>query len=361
LRDACYLPKLVLKNLYLLLFALPLLLPVKIYPQDPKNFPKSLHSTRAGADHWYCEENGGFESITKMKISKDCLNCHSDVNAKGNTIIHSQYSPSCADCHYSEKSNDVSVEACINCHTHQTAEFGVTKDVHREKGMTCINCHTKSDLHGDGRELRSIYDGAIEKDCKSCHENIKQSVSHSVHSDKLDCSACHLESQVTCFNCHFESGKINAGLFGYVLLAQNSFTKKIQAANFMGLTFRDRTFLAISPYKAHSVKKEGRKCEDCHANSNVRQYYKNKKLQLTAWDEKKGKLTNLKGVIPVTTDWQKVITADFVFFDQANNKNGGWALLKRGIDKMQMLYLEPLSDNSVKMMSVKKVYSEENR
>lgn len=327
---------------------------INLFPQNPANFEKSLHFTRAGAEYWYCTENGGFETITKMRISKDCINCHSNEYANGSTIIHDKYSPSCSDCHDTPNSKSVNLEACRNCHTHQTAEIGVTNDVHRDKGMTCIDCHTKADMHGDGRELRSIYEGAIEKTCESCHDKLTQSVSHTVHNDKLDCSACHIQSQVTCFNCHFETGRINSGLFGYVLLAKNTGTKKIQAANFMGLTFRDRTFLAISPYKAHSISKEGRKCNDCHANSVLIQYSKSKKIPLTTWDEKSGKLSVLKGVIPITEDWQQVIKADFVYFTGDRSKNGGWSLLKRGVDKFQMLYLEPLNAEDVKKLYQKK-------
>ena len=270
-----------------------------IFSQIETQFQTSLHNTRAGKNYWYCAENGGFELLTKMPISQDCINCHARENAEGSTIIHSKYSPSCADCHEKKNSKVVSDNVCRNCHSHQMAEIRNFKDVHREKGMICIDCHTKSDLHGNGTELRSIYEGAIEKTCESCHENIKQSKSHTVHGEKLDCSACHIQSQVTCFNCHFETGKINTGLKDYILLARNKDTKKVQAANFMALTFKDRTFYVVGPYKAHTVMKDGRKCSDCHGNSTIRQYEKTKKIILTSWDEKKGKVNNTKGVIPV--------------------------------------------------------------
>lgn len=325
-----------------------------INSQTEKLFETSLHYTRAGADYWYCEENGGFESITKMRISEDCLNCHAKENASGTTIIHSKYTPSCADCHEKNNSKIISDDVCRNCHTHQMAEMSVYKDVHREKGMICIDCHTKSDVHGNGLQLRSIYEGAIEKTCETCHENIKQSRSHTVHSEKLDCSACHIESQVTCFNCHFETGKTNTGLRGYILLARNSYSKKVQAANFMALTFRDKAFYAVGPYKAHTIMKEGRKCNDCHGNSTIRYYEKNKKIFLTSWDESKGKINNTKGVIPVPKDWKTAFKIDFINYDPEKKKNSGWGLLKQGADKSQMLFIEPLDENSMKKLSIKR-------
>ena len=326
----------------------------QIYSQDPKNYEKSLHYTRAGADHWYCLENGGFETLTKMRISKDCLNCHARENASGVTINHEKYNPSCADCHDKADSKSVNNEACRNCHTHQMAEIAAAKDVHREKGMICIDCHSKFDTHGNGRDLRSIYDGAIEKTCETCHEKIGQSVSHTVHKGNLDCSACHIQTQVTCFNCHFESGKINAGLSGYILLARNSLTKKVQAANFMGLTFRDKSFIAVSPYKAHTISKEGRKCNDCHGSANIRKYEKTKKIILASWDPKKGMVSATPGVIPVPEDWQKAFVIDFVVYDASNKNNKGWSLLKKGADKSQMLFLDPLDAAAMKKLSAKK-------
>lgn len=322
--------------------------------QTEKQFETSLHFTRAGKEYWYCAENGGFENLTKMRISSDCINCHAREYASGSTIIHDKYTPSCADCHEKDNSKIISDDVCRNCHTHQMAEMSVYKDVHREKGMLCIDCHTKSDVHGNGMELRSIYDGAIEKNCESCHADIKQSQSHTVHNDKLDCSACHIQSQVTCYNCHFETGKTNTGMHGYVLLARNMVTKKVQAANFMALTFKDKTFLAVGPYKAHTVSKEGRKCGDCHDNPVLRQYEKDKKITLTWWDEKKGKINNTKGIIPVPEDWKKAFKIDFINYDAENKKNRGWALLKRGADRMQMLFVEPLDINTIKKLSVKR-------
>jgi len=343
-----------MKNIPGLFLALAMLVyPAGIFSQDPANFKRSLHYTRAGAEYWYRMENGGFENLTKMEISKDCMNCHSRENARGNAIIHDKYEPSCFDCHDGGPKNSVNNQACLNCHSHQTAEFSVTNDVHRAKGMICIDCHTKYDMHGNGSELRSLYEGSIEKTCETCHENIKQSVSHTVHNGSLDCSACHVSSQVTCFNCHFESGKINSGLYGYVLLARNSYTKKVQAANYMGLTFKDRTFLVIGPYKAHSVTKEGRKCSDCHNNAALQKYLKTGKINLTYWDEQSGKAAAVKGVIPVPGDWKKAITADFVYYDESKLKNNGWSLLKRGIDKIQMMFLEPLDDKSIKKLNLK--------
>ncbi len=325
-----------------------------LFCQIERQYETSLHKTRAGKNYWYCSENGGFELLTKIPISQDCINCHSRENAEGNPIVHSKYSPSCADCHDKKNTKIISDIVCRNCHSHQMAEIRVYKDVHREKGMICIDCHTKSDLHGNGTEPRSIYEGVIEKTCESCHENIQPSRSHTVHGEKLDCSACHMESQITCFNCHFETGKINTGLRDYILLARNKETKKIQVANFMALTFKDRTFYAVGPYKAHTIMKEGRKCNDCHGNATIRKYEKTKKIILTAWDDKKGKINNTKGVIPVPGDWKTAFIIDFIHYDADNKNNNGWSLLKQGADKTQMLFVEPLDAASMKKLSIKR-------
>lgn len=344
-------------NLIFIILAVCFTFTPKAYPQDPRNFEGSLHYTRAGAEYWYRPENGGFGLLTRMSISKDCINCHAGTNARGNKIIHSKYVPSCVDCHDKTNSNSVNNEACRECHTHQMSEISVSNDVHREKGMICIDCHTKKDMHGDGNYINSIYEGAIENSCESCHKNISPSASHTVHNGKLDCSACHMQTEVTCFNCHFESGRINNGLYGYVLLAKNSFTKKVQAANFMGLTFYNKTFLAVSPYKAHSISKEGRKCRDCHGNPTVKQYVKTKKIILTRWNGDRGKIEVTQGVIPVPKDWKSSFVVDFTTYNPSNSSNarsGGWQFLKRGADLMQMLFLEPLDEEAIKKLSFKK-------
>jgi hypothetical protein len=76
----------------------------------------------------------------------------------------------------------------------------------------------------------------------------------------------------------------------------------------------DKTFFMFAPHMSHSVMKEGRKCDGCHGTQIVKDVQKGKIKLL--WLEK-GKVMNLKGVIPVV----KGVDYQCVYQDR---KGGEW-------------------------------------
>jgi len=108
--------------------------------------------------------------------------------------------------------------------------------------------------------------------------------------------------------------------------------------------------LALAPYRAHTVTKQGRACTECHASEALAEYKKTGKITLSKWDGQK--LVFTKGVIPVPPDWQKALQLDFVDYkgDPKNPQTDPtkWVLLKTGADLTQMLYAEPLTEEQLK-------------
>ena len=220
-------------------------------------------------------------------------------------------------------------------------------DPHFSKGMQCMDCHTAKEMHGDGMEYNSMKQtGAMEVQCETCHESVSQNLSHTAHGGKLDCKACHVRQVVSCNNCHFETllkeGKrVARPVSGWTFLMNHN--GKVTAANMQSFVVPgDKTFIMFAPQFSHSVLKEGRKCEECHASKNLKQVEKGK-VKLT-W-LKSGKVENLKGVIPVADGVQWMLTYE-------DYKDGKWTPIKHpsapGLH--YSAYGEPLSKEQLKKM-----------
>lgn len=114
--------------------------------------------------------------------------------------------------------------------------------------------------------------------CDDCHDpaDLPENPEHKQHAENIDCSACHSEGVVTCYNCHFESEikfdkKVPYAPFhGWIFLM--NFRGKVRAANLMALEYKDKTFITLAPYYAHTINPKGRTCEDCHQNPAVQEY-----------------------------------------------------------------------------------------
>jgi len=282
-------------------------------------FLSSLHYTAQGMAYWYDKENGGIETVTGIPYSElGCKNCHvasCDVCHKVTVDGKVLYSTNTAR----------NQELCLKCHSREASIMKIDKsanqlDVHFANDMQCMDCHSATEMHGDGIKYNSMKQpGVLDPKCEKCHEDVSKSESHTVHEGKLDCKACHERHVVSCTNCHFQT-LVNEGqrkaipLSGWTFLL--NYNDKVTAANTQTFVVgsNNTTFLMFAPQHAHSIMKEGRKCEDCHSTEIVKQVQKGK-LNLTWFDNEK--VRNLQGTIPVVEG----VEYDFVY---QNYQDGKW-------------------------------------
>ncbi len=281
-------------------------------------FSFSLRYTGNGMAYWYDKSNGGLEILTGIPYSKlDCKNCHvTSCDACHRTVINEKPAYSKM---YARKQ-----DTCLHCHKREASILQTDislnqQNVHSAKGMECMDCHTAREIHGDGIEYKSMKQaGAMDTKCENCHESISSSISHKVHREKLDCKACHVRHVISCSNCHFdtllkEGKRVAIPLSGWVFLM--NYNGKVTSANMQTFVVSDnKTFLMFAPQNSHSIMKEGRRCDECHATEAVKKV-KEGRLSLT-WFEN-GNVKNLKGVIPIVDG----VTYDSVYQDY---KEGKW-------------------------------------
>ena len=330
-------------------------------PLTPEEtFPTSLHATRPGKAHFYAQQRGGFEQLTGVPMSDlPCLACHAATKADGTPIDNASYQPDCADCHKQE-GDEVADSVCLGCHQRQGLErTRFADDVHVAAGMTCMSCHSQREMHGDGTSYDSqLQNGAMDTKCQNCHPSRVKNTAHTEHEKSLDCTACHVQSVVSCNNCHFDSQVAGGGRRFYAppetnftFLVRRKGSGKIRTATMQTLIYGDKTFVVIAPYAAHAVTKKARACEDCHDNANVRAYSTTGKIAVTRWDAAASRLKGVTGVVPVPPDWQTALTFDFVTYtgnaaDPVTDPNA-WAFAKSGTDLRQMLFAEPLTAEQI--------------
>lgn len=261
-------------------------------PPDESFYAKSLHYTNRGIEYVYSKEAGGLERITGMSAKdlgcmkstchvRNCDTCHrKDVDGKptfttDREVIHA----ACQKCHPVEKDDP---------------------DVHVRRGMRCMDCHTAREIHGDGIAHDTyMKPGVLEARCGTCHGDISRTASHTRHGGRLDCAACHVRDFPTCFNCHIDTalakGKESSiKLDGMLFLVNHG--GKVKPANFLSYVYGNKTMITLAPSFPHSVKKEGRKCPECHGTENVREAGSGG-LVLAKWED--GRLKGAQGVIPV--------------------------------------------------------------
>lgn len=322
------------------------------FPWD-ENFPASLHATGRGKHTWYdIQPNGGFEQYTGIAYnSLSCKTCHEPSSTGGCKSCHDTDTPTLG------AQVDASLTGkCGSCHGRQVAE-AVTHhypDVHRDGGMKCMDCHTLGDIHGDGTVHASqLSDGAIDAKCVNCHQTLASNSYHTSHASKVDCTACHTQSVVSCYNCHFETevqlaqkkpyGQFKDWLF---LVNRNG---KVHTANIQSLKYQDKTFVALAPFFSHTIVRNARTCSDCHGNAAVADWAADSAINVVTWDPAAGKLSYLKGVIPVPPNYQTGgLKFDFVDLNQP----GGtvWSFLKSGADKIQLLFGQPLTTQQMERL-----------
>jgi len=263
-------------------------------------YESSLHYYAHGMAYWYSKENGGLETLTGIPYDNlACNQCHAKT---------------CDRCHKVEMDGKLaysvkkakSTENCLSCHGRHKTMLSMlkseeVKDVHFSKGMECMDCHTQKDIHGDGKKYISMREkGAMDMKCENCHPERPETISHKIHKDKLDCTACHVRQVVTCASCHMDTfiktGKrVSVPLKNWIFLI--NYNGKVVSGNIQTFVVnKNKTFIIFAPYYSHDVVKQGRKCEECHAIDIVKKVNTGE-IEIT-WIEN-GNLTNLKGVIPI--------------------------------------------------------------
>jgi hypothetical protein len=310
-------------------------------------FRSSLHYTARGMGYWYDKENGGLETVTGVPYSElGCANCHA---------------ASCGVCHETKTGGKAAYSTgvardqakCLSCHAREASMLRIDKsqgseDVHVRNGMQCMNCHTASDVHGDGTGYASMREaGAVAPKCEGCHETTTQSASHTAHSGKLDCKACHVRQVVSCTNCHFETlvrtGKrVSVPVSGWVFLV--NYGGKVTSANMQTFVAKgNRTFLMFAPQFSHSVMAKGRTCPECHATETAVQAG-SKTVRLLWLD--KGEVRQARGAIPVAAGARY----ELVFQDY---RDGKWSVIEDPVEPPIHYagYGEPLTSAQVEKLA----------
>ena len=317
-----------------------------------RSYATSLHATARGMATWYDETNLGFERLTAVPYDQlSCKSCHEPSATGGCASCHDEASPRVG------ARVDASLDgACGGCHSRQKAEADHYSDVHRDLGMGCLACHTKEDVMGDGRSYASMLEeGAIDAACSGvCHRDLSQNPAHLVHGETVHCSACHVQSVVNCYNCHFETEleldrKVAYGQFRDWIFLMNR-NGKVHAANFQAVKHGNHTFVALAPFFAHTVSREARGCLDCHGTVAVRDYLEDGVIDVAWWDDATGTLEHAKGMVPVPPDFRTALRFDFVDLDRP----GGtvWSFLESGPDSVQILFGEPLTEAQMESLAL---------
>lgn len=280
-------------------------------------YTKSLHYTNRGIEYVYSKEHGGLERLTGKSGSElgcflakchatNCDQCHiKTVNGKPSFSKDAACDPIvCAPCHGEIPKDD--------------------PDVHYKKGMVCMDCHTAREIHGDGTEYKSYNEsGVFDITCDKCHSTRSKSVSHTVHNDKLDCTVCHTNEIVTCLNCHIDSrlGKVKTKTPQlknlYFLVNHNG---KVKLANMLSYVYQNKTMITFAPTFSHSIKKEGKKCAECH-NSQIVKDIAGNKFNIVKLEN--GEYKGTEGVIPVLEgfNWNLI-------FCNWNSTDSSWVPIK---------------------------------
>jgi hypothetical protein len=320
-------------------------------------FATSLHATRRGKATWYNAADGYGAIIGINYNDLDCKDCHDG------TRLPDWTEPGCIDCHDNPNGGGPVAEAtCFGCHTRQGVEKGSYSDVHRDAAtpLECIDCHGSADMHGDGTDYESLFARDVTTQCMDCHDGSYTGATvptgnnfHTMHADNIDCSACHMQSAVTCYNCHFASEVAGEGKWWYPQKGQAfkdwkflvNFRNKVYPGNFQSVNYQGNTFVAFGPYYAHTISKNAiTDCGDCHANrgngSNaaIAELNANGTIEVAWWDDVDGDVKHIEGIVPVPLDYGAKLLFDFVDWDGTN-----WSFLEAGPDNFQMRYATPLT------------------
>jgi hypothetical protein len=309
-------------------------------------------------------ENGGFESFTNVPIADlGCTSCHGPTDANGDPYPD-PYEPGCVDCHATNSGFEVSQDQCLSCHGRQKTVIQALgySDVHRTAGFVCWDCHGDIDMHGDGMtEFDTMFQTDGTTQCEDCHSPLPpEHAAYDPHDGDLHCSACHEQTVISCYNCHFESQveshvkRAKQPLHDFVILANRESDGKVGTISFQSLTYQGDSFAAFGPFTGHTITLEGRGCTDCHVNLGgtneaILQYNDTGQIKFAAWDDENKVLSWLHGVVPMPADYQESFRMDFLTYTgDTSDPPPGDPNLWTGIgedtwDGHQMFFATPLT------------------
>ena len=323
--------------------------------------PTSLHATIEGM-RTFCEALDGDTHFIGSGIEEaygidydnlGCKNCHdSSKEDEPDEDV-------CNNCHTDlvNYEDEIENETCLGCHSRQSKEAALEiTDVHAANTETdeCIDCHTLKEMHGDvagiSNPYKSMWDpGATDTTCLSsgCHvEGDLSPANHTTHKETLDCSACHLQTVVTCYNCHFDTmidsgDKKSAGAKKDWVFLVNDESGKVRSGNFQSLVYQDESFVVFAPFHSHSVTKDARTCSECHNNESIQELTADDKITVAEWDEATSTLTQRQGVIPVVDGKMELA---YLNYDSSTDT---WSLVGTTTDNTQYGYCTPLTDAQI--------------
>jgi hypothetical protein len=339
---------------------------------QPANFGTSLHKTREGKPTWYNAENGGYETLTGAPIEDlGCTSCHpgDGLDANGDPVVD-PFVANCVDCHATNSGNPgpVTEADCLGCHGRQgkLRQLGWS-DVHRDATvpLVCWDCHGTTDMHGDGTPYTSMLEpGAVVTDCEQagCHESLPPGhAANDPHGGALHCSSCHMQTNLSCYNCHFDSQveehvkRAKQPITNFVILMNRAKDGKVHPATFQSL-YHDTSggsWIAMAPNYTHSATKTGaRTCSDCHQNMGgsipaIEEYNAGGGIKFATWNSGDSTLSWKQGIVPLPVDYMYSFNMDFITYEgnlsdpPAASKN--WTYVKSVADGFQLLYGTPLS------------------
>ncbi len=311
------------------------------YPPPSITLPNSLHGTANGMRWWYEQPDGAGALFNVDYADTGCGDCHTN---------------GCDDCHANADGTGGVTEpdACLACHSRIGKENALElSDLHMaELSMVCSDCHNFTEMHGDGTLPDGQYaEGGLSTACEDCHDPaaLPTAPEHTIHGADFNCDACHVESVVTCYNCHLETlldthEKKAAAAFKNFVILMNGPDGRIRTGTYQSVVYGTDTFIAFGPFHGHTVTAAGRVCDDCHDNDRITELNDTGAIQMTWWDAGESKVMHTTGAVPFVPDlfeWQ------FVTLD-----GDAWIELTTDLSQYQVEFCTPLTADQLAYLGV---------
>ncbi len=322
-------------------------------------YPTSLHATGQGLQTFYSASNNGLETFANVPYSElACKNCHEPSLTGGCAGCHDTPNPEVG----AQVDDGVGEgQACARCHGRQASEVAAGfSDVHRDAGMTCMDCHSFADVMGDGVRYTSKHeDGAIDASCEDCHASLASNQYHDLHGNAVDCSTCHMQGMITCYNCHYQSdlpegqSQLLKQVTNWIFLVNRR--GKVHPANMQSMIYQGNKLLLMAPAYSHTIARNAvSACDDCHGNSHILDLDDDSVLVVAGFDDA-GDVNTAQGYIPVPFNYQTALVFDFLAYEAESET---WSFLAHGQDVTQFMFAEPLSDEQLSKLRVVTVSSD---
>jgi hypothetical protein len=227
-------------------------------------------------------------------------------------------------------------------------------------------------MHGDGIPYQSMFQGnAIHARCETCHTPLPAGHdSYDPHGGALHCTACHAQTVISCYNCHFESQiqshvkRAKQPLHDFVMLINRDKDGKVGSGSFQSITHQGDAFVAFGPFTPHTIG-TGRGCSECHVNfggtnAAIEEYNVTGELKFAEWDDVGKALTWKHDIVPIPEDYQTSFKMDFITYDGATSDPPGpstnWSSIGKDTwDGHQMFFATPLSFEQMEKIGMEHV------